>query len=428
MKIVENGCKYILTFAVAAALMAGLLVLSALISGSALRKNIKTSAEYLCEGELFGLVVEGVDGSEIDRYADSILLGIAYQYDSAHPLKSVMESSYYYTPYMNENENLLYAVTEGESANRQYLRYWHGSIAVVRPMLTCLTLKQIYIVNGAVMGVLVICLMVVLIRNKAYMPAVGVLIGLIMTAAWFVPFSLEYTWTYLLMLLMSILVVWLTTHGRERYLGVCFMVCGMLTNYMDFLTTETLTLTVPLLLILWTDLRQSGKRTGYHLIRKAGKEALAWICGYVGMWCMKWLMAALVLHENVMPYVTEHIGERLDGNIGVDTWTYISGALLRNLSCLFPFEYGMTGVFAGLFFGVLVIYVGYVYHKENIDKAHVFLYMLPGLVPYIRYIVLHNHSWLHCFFTYRAQLATALAATLILEEVVDWRWLSHAKR
>ena len=428
MKIAKKGIKYILVFAATATLLAGLLVLSALVPGSAIRKNIKTSAEYLCEGELFGLAIEDVKGSEIDRYADSILLAIAYQYDSAHPLKSVMESSYYYTPYMNENENLLHAVAEGEKANRQYLRYWHGSIAVVRPMLTCLTLKQIYIVNGVVMAVLVICLMTVLIRNKAYVPAAGTLTGLVMTAAWFVPLSLEYTWTYLLMLLMSILVIWLTTHGREHCLGLCFLVCGMVTNYMDFLTTETLTLTVPMLLVMWTDLRRNGNRAGYHPLKKAGQETLAWICGYVGMWLAKWLMAALVLHENVMPYVTEHIGERLDGDIGIGTWSYISGVLLRNLSCLIPFDYGVTGVFAGLFFSVLVIYVGYVYHKEKIDKAHAFLYMLPGLVPYIRYVVLHNHSWLHCFFTYRAQLATVLATALILEEVIDWRWLPHAKR
>lgn len=51
-----------------------------------------------------------------------------------------------------------------------------------------------------------------------------------------------------------------------------------------------------------------------------------------------------------MPYVTEHIGERLYGEISV-------------LFCIF-------------------------------------------LVPYIRYLVLHNHSYLHCFFTYRAQMET----------------------
>ena len=35
-------------------------------------------------------------------------------------------------------------------------------------------------------------------------------------------------------------------------------------------------------------------------------------------------------------------------------------------------------------------------------------------VPYARYIILHNHSYIHCFFTYRAQAATVAAAVLII--------------
>lgn len=132
---VKNCIRYIVTFLFVVILLTGLLVLVALIPQNAIRGNVRESAEYLCEGELFGMAVDGVKGSEIDRYADSILLAIAYQYDASQPLKSVMWSSYYYTPYENENENLLHAVTEGKKANRQYLRYWHGSNTVVRPLL-----------------------------------------------------------------------------------------------------------------------------------------------------------------------------------------------------------------------------------------------------------------------------------------------------
>lgn len=119
MTTVKSSIRYIVTFFLMTILLTGLLVLAAFIPQNAIRGNVRESAEYLCEGELFGTVVDGVRGSEIDRYADSILLAIAYQYDADHPLSSVMWSSYYYTPYENENENLLHAVTEGKKANRQ---------------------------------------------------------------------------------------------------------------------------------------------------------------------------------------------------------------------------------------------------------------------------------------------------------------------
>ncbi|MGN0415388.1 MAG: hypothetical protein ACI4FX_07840 [Agathobacter sp.] len=400
-------------------------MLSAKIPQSSIKENVQESAEYLCDGEVYSLVVDGARGSLIDRYADSILLAIAWQYDSGHPLDSVMRSAYYYTKYQNENENLLEAVTSDCGANQQYMRYWHGSIAIVRPLLVFFSLPRIYLVNGVILAVLVVWLMAILIKNMAYTPAIGMAAGLVLTAFWFVPLSLEYTWMYLLMLLLSIIGVRLALKEKWNCLGVFFLIGGIVTNYLDFLTTETLTLTVPLLLILWVDIHRNGNSSGRSLLSKAGKAALAWGFGYVGMWVMKWVLAAIVLQENVMPYISEHIGERIGGDIGIGLGQYIIGAVLNNVKCLFPFGYGVAGMFAGMALLLFVVYVGYVYHKKHICRERILLYVLIGLLPYIRYIVLHNHSYLHCFFTYRAQLATILAIVLILEELTDWRWLSH---
>ena len=171
IQMAKHSLKYILIFLSTVIVLTGMLVLAAKIPQSSIKDNVRESAEYLCQGELFGMVIEGVKGSEIDRHTDSILLAIAYQYDSEHPLVSIMWSSYYYTRFQNENENLLEAVNDGYEPNQQYLRYWHGSNAFVRPLLMVFNLKQIYILNGIILIILVIWLMAVLIRNKAYVPA-----------------------------------------------------------------------------------------------------------------------------------------------------------------------------------------------------------------------------------------------------------------
>lgn len=423
--------KYIVIFLLVTGVLLLSLAFSAKIPQSAIKEQVQESADYLCEGELFGRVVKDVDGSKLDRYADSILLGIAYQYDREKPLASVMWSSYYHSDLDNENENLLAAVTNDYEANQQYLRYWHGSIAIVRPLLTFLNLKQIYRLNGVLLALLVIGLFVTLLRLKAYAPAVGVAFGLVLTSFWFVPFSLEYTWTYLLMLIFSIIGVRLIYKKHDKAVGICFLVSGMVTNFLDFLTTETLTLTVPLLLMLWMERKQNVESKSKSesdwkaSFQMAGKAAITWGAGFVGMWLMKWLLASIVLSENVMPYVSEHIGERIGGDLGIGPLQYIFGTIWKNIKCLFPFEYGIVGAFTGIGLVVYSLYVGYVYYKKNIDKKCVLLYVLIGLVPYIRYIVLHNHSYLHCFFTYRAQLATILAIVLILEQITDRRWRSH---
>ncbi len=428
MQIIKHCFKYILTFFIIVILLLCMLVLSAIIPRSSIKENVYESAIYLCEGELFGEVVEDVNGSKIDRYADSILLAIAYQYDSKQPLTSVMWSSYYYTEYQNENENLLDAVTNDYEANQQYVRYWHGSNVIVRPLLTFLNLKQIYVLNGIILGLLTICLLVILIRQKAYIPAMGVLAGLVGISFWFVPFSLEYSWTFLLMLLVSIIGVRFSLKSEFTKIGILFLISGMVTNFLDFLTTETLTLTVPLLLILWIQLNQHRHENRQATIGITIKAIVVWGIGYVGMWMMKWLIASIVLSENVMPYVSEHIGERLGGDLGIGFLQYIFGAIWNNIKCLFPFEYGMIGALIGSVLVLLVLYIGYVYRGKKIDRKCVLLYALIGLIPYIRYVVLHNHSYLHCFFTYRAQMATILAIVLILEQLTDRRYPLHANR
>ena len=406
--------RYPAAFVLTVALLTVLLVLSAMIPKSAIRENALKSAQFLREDPLFGMAVKGIEGSRIDRYADSILLGIAWQYDGERPLASVMESSYYYTEDQNENQNLLDAVSQDLPANQQYLRYWHGSIVFLRPLLCVFSLPQIYAWNGVVLAALTIWLLAVLCRKRAFVPAFGVGLGLVLTASWFVPLSLEYTWSYLVMLAGSTIAVNLAYGGKWQHMGLFFLLSGMVTNYLDFLTTETLTLLVPLLLVLRIGQQESGPSL-------AAKSVIAWGCGYGGMWLAKWLLAAAVLGENVLPYVIGHVQERIGGDLGLGLGQYMTGALLRNIRCLFPLEYGTLGVLIMLALVVFGSYVGYVYQKRSVRWDRVILFGVLGLVPYVRYLVLHNHAWLHCFFTYRAQLATVLAVVMILEEMTDWK-------
>lgn len=420
MQTLRHTLKYIVIFLLAVAVLTTLLVLCACIPKLAIRENTLESAQFLCNGELFGTVVDGAEGSKIDRYADSILLGIAWQYDSTDPLRSVMLSSYYHTKYQNENENLLDAVTENLVPNQQYLRYWHGSNVIVRLLLPVLSIEQIYLLNGITMAVLIAWLLIVLCRQKYYIPAGGIGLGLVLTASWFVPLSLEYTWAYLLMLAGSIAAVKLACAGKWQRMGVFFLLSGMLTNYLDFLTTETLTLLVPLLLVLWINLH-TCRQTMRSLAVSASKAALMWLLGYGGMWVTKWILASLVLGENVLPYVTDHIQQR----VGSGGLQLMLPAVIRNVKCLFPLEYGTAGVVAAIGLALILLYVGYVYHKNRINKPWILLLVVIGAVPYIRYMVLSNHAYLHCFFTYRAQLATIVALIMILGELVEWRWLTH---
>lgn len=143
----------------------------------------------------------------------------------------------------------------------------------------------------------------------------------------------------------------------------------------------------------------------------------------MGMWVSKWLLASVVLSENVMPYVTQHMNERIGGNVGVGLGSTLWGAVFRNMKCLFPFDYGDIGVFAGILLLLYLVYRGFVYHGRQVEMRWIYPCVVIAVIPYVRYLILHNHSYLHFFFTYRAQMGTIVAILFVLEIVTEGRWL-----
>ena len=425
-KYILKALIYIGIFITAYGLMLGFLTLSAGIKIESIQKNMEESADYLCEDIVFPYMEsEDVKPSCIDRYADSILLNIAYNFEPDNRIKSVMESSYYYTRYQNENRNLRDAVYKGEAKNQQYLRYWHGSAGIMRVLHTFMNIKQIYIWHGILFIVLFAVLVFLLVRAHCTVYAVLLGLSLVAVSIWYVPLSLEYTWSFLCMFVFSIAAVVMVLRGKDKYLGCLFMLSGMVTIFLDFLTTETVSLMIPLLLTIIIRRKRAEKPD----IIYAAKAAILWGIGYVGMWAMKWITASIVLGENVMPMVTGHIEERMAGDLGdMSLLPYLWLALKRNVTCLFPLDYGLTGaIIAGVLF-VIILYFTYVYHKKKIDWKYIIFLLVLGLVPYLRILVMRNHSTLHYFFVHRALCISVFACLTAAAEVIDEKKMFKKKK
>ena len=61
--------------------------------------------------------------------------------------------------------SLAEAVKTDPPANMEYLRYWHGSLMIIRPLLAILNIEQIYIFNSIVLLALLALLVVLLVKN-----------------------------------------------------------------------------------------------------------------------------------------------------------------------------------------------------------------------------------------------------------------------
>jgi len=409
--------KYTLVILISTIIQLGLLVAVALIPRSAIQSNMNESASYLLEKDVFFYLNEEDRSSYIDRYADSILLNIAYNYDSKHPIISVMSSSYYFTSTHNENENLNTTVTSNVEPTLDYIRYWHGSNVILRPLLTLLNIKEIYILNGIVLFILIISTLLLIKKYLGTAVSVCLSISMIATSIWYVPFSLEYTWTILLMLVACILTLVLRDKNTTVLYSL-FIVIGSFTAYLDFLTTETLTLMIPLIILLIYN--RENMDSLKSSIKFTFPMFFAWGVGYVSAWLIKWSLASVILKENVFSMALKQAQYRISGE--TDTISGVAkniSAIIRNITCLFPYSWTEKNVFFlfNITLGIIFV-IYYLFKSQKKSYLSSFLLML-GCVPYLRYFILANHSYIHYFFTYRAQMTTIFCIGLLITFGID---------
>ena len=163
MKKVYCVIKYILTFLMVLIILFSLLLCSALIPRDAVRTQMLESAEYMCERQSTFLVRDFLTASVIDRYADCITISIAYYLDENHPVESAMWTAFYGAHTSRMNEMLLEGISDDLAPNHEYLRYWHGSAAVIRFLHLFWNIRTIYIFHAVLMAGLYIILLILLI-------------------------------------------------------------------------------------------------------------------------------------------------------------------------------------------------------------------------------------------------------------------------
>jgi hypothetical protein len=406
--------------AASAVIMFSMLLAAAAIPRELIRRNALASGERLMSltESTFWDIFPGFYPSREDKYSDSILLGIAWQYDEHDVLGSVL-SSRYYTNEKDITASLVSAVREDIPANMEYLRYWHGSLALVRPLLVFMPVQAIYAIDAVVMAVLSVWLAIRLAMRRAWGPLAGFLLALLSVSAWFVPLSLEYTWVFLIMLVEMHIILW--KRFDDGWLPAFFAVSGAVTAFMDFLTAETITLTMPLLLVLWLR-RDSVRRTDAKAVLQA---IVPWLAGYAGMWALKWLLAC-----TVCGYSFALIGERMQlrsfGMKAGGTADQVSQAFYWNISQLLPFPLGAVWSSVALCAAAACAVLVWTRRGAGADRMLIECYALVLLIPFARFAVMNNHAFIHFFFAYRALAGSVMAGVLIADETMSVKPLPSA--
>lgn len=205
----------------------------------------------------------------------------------------------------------------------------------------------------------------------------------------------------MVMLIISNLMV--NRIKKKKDPSMLFFVAGMVTCFFDFLTTETLSLTVPLFIYIYLN---RDKVRFKDLI----KYVLLWLSSYALMFMCKWGLCAYY-------YGFDKIGEILGfASVRVSTekmniFTVVGPMFIQALSYIFPFNF--TGY--GLPITLCLILIGLYNYVFNIsDKKKYLLLLLVGLIPIGRFLLLSSHSSFHIYFTYRALIPFIMFTLLVI--------------
>jgi hypothetical protein len=394
-----------------------LLVLTALIPKSAAEKNIKDAAAYYRTTDMFELVSPNDKASVVHNYADAVWLNILWCQDSAHPLRSVLDGSFYQDREQTQGQNLSDAVS-GKAANTSYARYWHGILIFLKPLFCVFSLAQVKWVGAAFLILLAAAYFALLLRRRLWAAAIGSAVGLALTTVWLVPMCFEYYACFALMFLFADLALW---RGEKLEGPLLFLFSGALVCYFDFLTCEILTLCVPLICLLLVK-NEDGKRS----LKRAALCCAAWLAAYALTWACKWGLSAAFLGRSLSDVALGQGAYRAVGAAAadVDYGFQPLAAIIVNLYCMFPFQL-LSGanaiwvVFGAVCLGLFCFW--FLFRRAPGETGPAPALFLLAAAPFVRYFLISNHSALHPFFTFRDLFITILAVSCAMPLAVRCR-------
>ena len=455
--LVKSVAKHIGAFLICVIVANVLLFLVCLIPSSAVEKTVKESATILKEEGPVPLVFDKLEVYN-NNQTEAVIVNEIYSVDSSNPFESYIKARKNYkegkterileesigegiTANYNQEEGVEYVDDNYDSIGElndfvegnittalNYGRYWHGYLVLYRPLMVLFNINQIKNIQGVVFSILIMWLTYLIAKKYGYYVAMIYFIALITMGYASVTRSLESAPVFLVMMIS--MLVFLIKNIKVENLSLFFLIVGICTNYMDYLTVPLLTIFMPLLLLM---IDYSKKHTLLECIWFLVKSCIAWGFGYAGMWITKWAIYDLFISSEThmlsigfsqsfyrMNRTNDHFW--LDANI----YDMILPIIIRGLKVIMIIT--------------MVIFCIEVFIKNDDTKKKAkkaekkenkftfmtafnnnsssLIFVLIALAPVAWYILLANHTFLHFFFTYRMLIIFVVGFSIFLGEAI----------
>ena len=358
----------------------------------------------------------GVIHTRIDNFTDSIMLMKA-----AYPVENLIDSAFLNPSWkfidsspdapVNTLVDVMKNERQADGEIWYYPLYWHGYLVILKPMLMISPVHDLRVLNFYVQFFLMLTALFLFYqrfgRNLTLAFALTLLTLNPITAA--IDFQISDVFCIILLSTIFILRKNEMLLRGENYLYF-FLLLGIVTVYVDFLTYPFAAFGISLCLCVLINEKNFLAMTPQKVLAKLSAYLFAWGFGYVGMWAGKWILATVFTSDNVimgaLGKALYRTSSTLSAAEGGGTFTFID-VLARNFSALFR---GPLPVILSL----LIIYLIYILIRRKkkifVTKSRLAAFAFIMLLPFLWYVVLKNHSYVHDYMAYRNLAVTIFAA------------------
>lgn len=306
----------------------------------------------------------------------------------------------------------------------QYPRYWHGYQLLLRPLTVVFQVQELRYLGMLTFHLLFFWSAWLMAKKTKPLYAMFYVLTVASGYVVFLPVCFQFLTTFLVLFVS--LIVLLRRYDKNKPLPAVkwmlyFFVVGMVENFFDFLTYPILTLGIPLVLLLWLRVRdeQADFRSNFWFMFKA---SLTWFFGYALTWISKWLLSAAILGVRYFWRTMNVVQYRLEGS--EEEPLDRIGTIQRNLKAWLNVQDGGVISWSKIALVILIVAVVLIIWRKLKDWKTVGAYLpilFVAVYPYIWYLVMSNHSQIHYWYTYRAQLAALFAGLVFLAAILRER-------
>ena len=319
---------------------------------------------------------------------DSRNVAMAFNMDSKKIIDSSIRMSY-----LEDVEHLfkMDQVLEKESGNSvNYSRYWQGQVVYSKITMVFLPLSnKLYIIQLIILTILFLYLSYKLFKKDIIL-GLSFVIASIGINAFFTAFSVQYFFCILLSFIFSLIALKLYDKN-SKYVGVMFAIDGMLTAFLDFLTCETLALTIPLFIYTYLCIKDKKEKVLKNVI----KYVFIWGLFYLLTFGTKWIIDMIYFGPSYIKEIFSKASIRVGGK---KLPFYLGGAkgIMLCLNNIIPFAFTKYG-----FIYLIALFLVSLYSLVFNNKEYYPL-LLITMIPIVRCFVLVSHSIDFNYFVYRS--------------------------